>query len=222
MQLDQMLHQVQADAGAGDAGRGGGAEEALEQLVALLLGNADAFVAHRDHHMITIGAAGRQPDRRVLGRVFDRVRHQIREDLAQEAFVGGDHLRQIADPVDDAVAGLQLAEAAAELAQQRREIAVAVLATDLAVLEARRAQDALHQIGQPHHRRPDLGEHVLQLVLGHRRLPALQPLGVAVDDRERRAEFVRHHRDELALQAAELALLVQAATSPSRYCVTAS
>ena len=122
--------------------------------------------------------------------------------------------RQLVELVDDPMRGVQASIIAADLAEQGRDVAVGGSALDLAVFEACRAQDALHEFGQTDHRCPDLGNGTNQLFLGAGDLPSLQPLGAAVDDGQRRAEFVGNHRYELTLQATEFTLLLQSGLKP--------
>ena len=93
VQLDQLLHQRQADAGAlvGAAARALDAVEALEDVRQLLGGNAGAGVAHRqlDAHCPVLPHGDGDL---ALERELERVREQVEDDLLPHVAVDVDRL----------------------------------------------------------------------------------------------------------------------------------
>jgi hypothetical protein len=79
--LDHLLHQAQAEPGAGDPGRVRRAVERAEDLLAVLRRDAEPLIADADDRRGACGPSG-DLDAAATRRVLDRVGEQVDEDLA--------------------------------------------------------------------------------------------------------------------------------------------
>src|SRR5438132_8019135 len=84
MTLDDLRHNVQSHSQTGDRSLLGtrGPIEALKNLVALLLWDAEAMIVHTDGDRLW-GGAQINLDRLGVGRILDGITEQIGEDLSQ-------------------------------------------------------------------------------------------------------------------------------------------
>jgi hypothetical protein len=192
--------------------------ERLEDALAVRGRDADAVVAHAQARPV----AGEHRDRRVVdrdgdgaavGRVADRVRHQVDDDLVDLVGVGRDR----ADRQDRGLDGLVLAIG------QRPQLGDRVggdgAQLDLRAGQARaaglEAREVEHLVDQPLEPVGVALERRHRAILGVVERPELsfdQQIEVADDRHQRRAQLVGDDRDELGLQLAltlELGVLAQ-------------
>ena len=93
--------------------------------------------------------------------------------------------------------------------QKRMHVEARRMEIELAVDDLRRTKQTVNQAGHAQHRAADFARTLSDLVGAGRAIHLCQALGVAVNDRQWRAEFVGYHRDEVALQLRKAALLHQ-------------
>ena len=222
VQLDQRFRDRQAEAGAADAlGQARvAADEALEDVLQLALGDARSVVGHADLHFGT-DYPRRDLDRRSFGRVLMRVGKQIHQYLANPVRLD----------VDRRQAGLDLlasgsgraASVWARIVRTASSISGAtsvgcgVIAEPAGVAagEVEQVVEQAHQVAAVVE--DDLDR--LHLLRGQRVALQHQQLGEALDRGQRAAQLVRGGEHELVFEPVEpvaLARLQLAARRPSR------
>ena len=205
MRLDDRLHDREPQPGAPDGRGRRRAEEALEQLLDLVLGDADARVGDLEHRVVPlpIQAHRHGPS---LRRELDRVGEEVAQHLDETLAVGGERARLIGllEPHPDALsfrggAGrLDLAHDELDQVDLRR------VEREPFGVHLRDLEDVVHEGVQPVGVAvDDVEEPRLHLVeLAGLALP--HELEVADNGRQRRAQLVGHRADELVLQAVDL------------------
>ena len=205
MQLDQTLHQRQADAQATLRAIHAGIDlrEQIEHMGHLLRRNADAVVAHMDQHIrfITLDL---DVDPAIRVSVFGGIREQVFHNLNQPVTVSIDwngllrqvHAQLLVLALDHGPHRLDRIE---HLLAQHQTLAAQL---DLALGDARDIEQVIDQSG-----------HVPQLALAHGHClpgsgfrlhsPAQQTDRIA-NRRQRIAQLVRQHRQELILAPVSL------------------
>jgi len=125
-QLEQLLDQRQADAGAAVLAGGRVVQllEALEQQRQLLGGDADAAVADRQLELVMLQGHGDQADAPAGGGEFERVTQQVEEDLLEMAVIQAD-LVEVADYLPAEGAAFLLGQLRGILEQWREHLAQA-------------------------------------------------------------------------------------------------
>ena len=151
--LHQLVDDGEAEAGAAEQPGGGtvGLSEGVEDVAVLLLGDADAGVAHLDAHTVAVmGTDGAHQHLAPFGEL-DRVADQVDQDLAQSGGVAGDEVGQ--PGVDQAgqlhplVAGL-FAEQLGDVLQHLVQVEVDTLQGELALLHFGEVEDVVDQVQQ--------------------------------------------------------------------------
>src|SRR5208283_5610354 len=95
----------------------------------------------------------------------------------------------------------------ANLVQKRMHVEARRMEIELTIDDLRRTKQTVNQAGHAQHRAANFPRTLSDLVGAGRAIHLCQALGVAVYDRQWRAEFVGYHRDEVALQLRKAALL---------------
>ena len=202
VQLHELLHQCQADAGAFVAAATAvlQAVEALEHARERILGNAHAGVGHLQPQ-----AVAQRVDRNhdlACERVLERVGEQVEHDLLPHVAVdpGPDGLGRHGHAQAEACALAGGAEAAREVGRQVGHVGLLVAGVDAAGLDAGEVEQGVHELVQP----LAIALHDLQR-LAHRRGRLRDRLFQGAEhQRERRAELMAHVAEELGLRAVEL------------------
>src|SRR5262245_17261590 len=198
MRLDDLPRQDEAQARPGDAALAADvpAEELREDPVLVSRWDAKAVVLHPDPRLVSelrcaylhLAAAGR---------VLDRVREEIADDLCEAVAVSPDDDR-FADPIEAEPVRLALRGVERHL---RREQLVEVELLDVQLerlrLDALEVEKIVEERRQTPRLRPDHLEIARHLV--RRKITLEHQRREAQDARERRPELVRHTADQLAL-----------------------
>jgi hypothetical protein len=87
VQFDATPDQQEAKASAGSRPYIPAAMESLEQLLLIVLGNANPPIANHAHGSVPI-LLNREVDRRSCFGVFHRIAKQVREDMSEEPLIG--------------------------------------------------------------------------------------------------------------------------------------
>jgi hypothetical protein len=199
---------MQADAGAGDAGRVAAAKVTFEKPRAVAGRNADAMVAHV-HHQPARFFPRHDFGRASGGRILDGVGDQIAEGMEQKFRIAEDGRRQAGEVLDDDGAPVGIAMRLACVAQQRAGIEIAGVESSPAVEHARGAEQAVHDVGDTLHGAADSGASLRRIRRIETVLHLDEPLRVAVDDGERSSKLMGSHRYEIALLRRQPAFVLQ-------------
>ncbi len=127
----------------------------------------------------------------------------------EELRIARDFLRHIVDPLFEDIAHINLAIITPEIAQHPVEIKAACPRLDLSVRYLHCTGKADHKAGHPEHCRPDPVCAIGNLAWGGLVFGCQEPLRIAINAGQRRAELVRHSCYKVSFFDCEGSLLLE-------------
>ena len=162
-------------------------------------------------------------DPAAVGRELDRVRDEVVEELGDARPIPRDEGHGARGEGECDLLGLGLRPGRLDaFGGDRGEVEAVDVEDELAGLHLRDEEQVADEVEEPLRVALDDAEELALLVRQLARLAVEQELDVAPDRRQRRAQLVRHERDELVLQPVELAAGARSAPNRSRWAASAN